>query len=62
MTDYKPVIEEPTGLGAVVESRTGNRMVRCLEDDEQPWRDGMGTWYSWRDFRAACVLSEGVQP
>ena len=51
----RPAIEEPTELGAVVETADGRRYVRGYNDWEGP--DGFLTW---SDFTAVRVLSEGV--
>lgn len=57
--------EEPTGLGAVVESADGELFVRhgiADEDEETGWCDSQGVGRSWARVNAVKVLSEGVQP
>jgi hypothetical protein len=60
--DPSPRIEEPRGLGAVVEDAFGSRWVRCENADLEPH------WYSrnkqkpWDDIRheAVTILSPGI--
>ena len=64
-TPAKP--DEPTGLGAVVETASGRRYVRTYgpadTDDYQCWKPDVFTnRVQWSEFEAIRVLSEGVQP
>lgn len=61
-TNPTPLIEEPTGLGAVVIGRDGRRWVRIDSGGPLPWRtdDGKGDFEYWADIDAVKVLSEGV--
>ncbi len=57
-----PKPEEPQGLGAVVESVSGERWVRSDLDSQSPWRISDGTSFNcpWQSVEAVKVLSEGV--
>ena len=57
-----PRIEEPTGLGAVVEGDDGELYVRAPQRDGVDWR-GTGMWIykDWQAINAVRVLSEGVK-
>ena len=63
-----PKLEEPTGLGAVVEDDKGVRWVRAGVDHDgrltDNWRatdsDLVGCWLKWDAIQAVRVLSEGV--
>jgi hypothetical protein len=56
-----PRPEEPTGLGAVVET-AGGRFVRSDVETSNPWRGPNGVPHEWDDITdsAVRVLSEGV--
>ncbi|WP_155992101.1 hypothetical protein [Nocardioides sp. URHA0032] len=57
-----PKLEEPTGLGAVVEDRDGERWVLYTSPmSTAPWCDG-STSVEWDDIAVVRVLSEGVTP
>lgn len=63
--DPKPRIEEPTGLGAVVEDAEGKRWIRTTtKTDRAAWDEvtdgpvGLNVW--WVDVFAVRVLHEGV--
>ena len=62
-----PKPDEPTGLGAVVETAGGERWVRTTTPDRdgdhlgKPWSDGIVRSH-WQVVPAVRVLSEGVQP
>lgn len=65
LADQKPRIEEPTGLGAVVEDAEGKRWIRTTtKTDRAAWDEvtdgpvGLNVW--WVDVFAVRVLSEGV--
>lgn len=66
-----PNVEEPTGLGAVVEDEVGNVWVRIGADEDPrddhlrtqmspPWRARGKSAKWWASLRVARVLSEGV--
>lgn len=61
-----PRIEEPIGLGAVVEDERGRRFVRqwtIPDPDGQAWRQENGHGLiAWCDFDPVRVLSHGVTP
>ena len=57
-----PKPDEPTGLGAVVET-PGGRYVRSDVETCNPWRGPNGIPFEWDDLDGPIrVLSEGVQP
>lgn len=57
-----PKPEEPTGLGAVVET-PGGRYVRSDTETCNPWRGPNGVPFEWDDLDGPVrVLSEGVAP
>lgn len=59
-TNPTPRIEEPMGLGAVVEDDAGDLLVR-FRDDEEAWHcSHTGTDFAWSDLNVVRVLSEGV--
>jgi hypothetical protein len=59
-------IEEPAGLGAVVEDAAGGRYVRVTPENlsfpGEVWetRYGGERWLTWSDVKAVRVLSEGI--
>jgi hypothetical protein len=55
-----PRIEEPQGLGAVVEDAAGERWVRHPGMFDRPWFRPDEPSASWRDLPVVRVLSEGV--
>lgn len=59
--DPKPRIEEPTGLGAVVELVGGGVLVRTPAPihDLAVWADMSGDFYPWSALDVAKVLHEG---
>lgn len=63
-TDPKP--EQPTGLGAVVETRNGSRYVRVYgpasdDEDYECWKHHFGlNRVGWSKVDAVKVLNEGV--
>jgi hypothetical protein len=58
-----PQIEEPTGLGAVVEDEDGDHWIRGSHPTE-PWFSPNGSQDNgtWADINAVRVLSKGVTP
>ena len=54
----RPAIEEPTGLGAVVETADGRRYVRG-HGGANCW-EGPDDFLTWGEFTPVRVLSEGV--
>lgn len=57
----KPRIEEPTGLGAVVEDDSGQRWVRGPSHNTFKWlREGAPGCEEWADVNAVRVLHKGV--
>lgn len=61
----RPAIEEPKGLGAVVEGRKDNKWVRTNESAGFPWRkvgavDRVTNWAGIDAYHPVRVLSEGV--
>lgn len=58
----RPDIEEPKGLGAVVEDKDGDLWVR-IYDEPEPWRWGASreSWSRLKDD-AVRILSPGVEP
>ena len=61
--DPTPRIEEPTGLGAVVEDADGKTWCLCRNDNRGGWvrTDGKTFWKSFDQINAVRVLSEGVK-
>lgn len=62
-----PKPDEPTGLGAVVEGREGNRWIRTERTLVHPWQhvgpvDRVATWEGVCAYLPVEVLSEGVTP
>ena len=67
----RPAIEEPKGLGAVVEDREGFRWIRSQDASKdtssvRPWlreddRVLAQKWSTWDDLNVVRVLSEGVE-
>jgi hypothetical protein len=63
LNDYanrRPEIEEPTGLGAVVEDENGCRWVRCGGRWDRDDGNAVALSCDWVDVDAVKVLSEGV--
>lgn len=58
--DPKPRIEEPTGLGAVVEDEDGSLLIRNAPHGSRPWVTIHGATFEWADIDPVRVLSEGV--
>jgi len=57
-----PQIEEPQGLGAVVEDVHGRHGVRhVVIANAKPWRFSDADWRSWDEVDAPRILSEGVR-
>lgn len=58
-----PCVEEPTGLGAVVEDEEGVRWVRHLVPVSPfaPWCDPVGVGRGWGHIKAVRILSPGVE-
>lgn len=57
-----PPIEEPTGLGAVVEAINNNHFVRVGSAGWVHVDDCAGEPCDWRDIAVVRVVSEGVTP
>lgn len=59
-----PKPDEPTGLGAVVETETGERYVRRSDACKPVWVHATGSTFPlhWKSLAAVKVLSEGVTP
>lgn len=58
----KPRIEEPQGLGAVVERQDGEVAVSIDADlDSSRWADRDGGFHYWSDLDVVRVLSEGYE-
>lgn len=59
-SEGKPLIEEPTGLGAVVEDARGGRYVLLHPGERCPWAVvGIGSNQRWQDIDAVRVLAPG---
>lgn len=59
--DPTPRIEEPTGLGAVVEDSSGGRFVLSDPQARHPWSGPYGVPFAWPDIAPVRILSEGIQ-
>jgi hypothetical protein len=63
--DPKPRIEEPTGLGAVVEDADGRLWISNYTSGSTRWRSDRRVnnfvgWRAWADIKAVTILSPGV--